>query len=335
VREKILARQEKSAGFSLKGALEGVFSFSPLKVKLAAGVISVVLVFIIGKLYVDYHGEQIMPSKKAAEMQESPKLDIAEKESGEESPAPEKREEQKTVIEKPGTGKGPAADRHQEIVPSKKGEEEKAIAQRGQETPSLPPVTEEEATPVPATPTVQIPMLTDEKPEKQAVVSELKPAGAGGDKEAEKKRTKTVSVEELGSVEQKDSLQATKLEEILASQVGFVSRQGPGQAALYVVDGNAIPQVKEPDTVVQTDTLYRVIQVWKAYVERHPADSLSQEAYSQIATAYYLLAKASQDTSVISEGSNLIRQYMNQAQDPAVKDDLNRKLKQIQALRHK
>ena len=56
VREKILARKERSPAFGLKKSLESIFSFSPLKIKLAAGLVSVVLVFIIGKLYVDYRG---------------------------------------------------------------------------------------------------------------------------------------------------------------------------------------------------------------------------------------------------------------------------------------
>lgn len=334
VRDKILAQRDESPAFSLKSLIEGIFSFSPLKIKLVAGVISVVLVFVIGKLYVDYRGEQIIPSKKVVEVKESPKLDIAEKESGEESPAPLKKEEQKTDLKKPEIAKGAVADRHQEVVPSKKGEEEKSIAERGQEAPSLPPVTEEKSTPVTAAPAVQIPMPDEGESDKQVMVPESKAAGAGGDKEAEKKRAKIVSMEDLGSLVQKDSLQATKVEETFASQADHVGDHSP-KAAFYVVDGNPLPQVKEPDTVVQADTLRKVIQAWKAYVEKHPDDSLSQEGYSQIATAYYLLARASQDTSLISEGSNLIRQYMNQAQDPAVKDDLNRKLKQIRALRQK
>ncbi len=335
MREKILTRQEETPGFSLKRALEGIFSFSPLKVKLAAGVISVVLVFVIGKLYVDYRGEQIIPSKKVAEVQEPPKLDIAETELGEKSPAPEKKEEKKTVLDKPGTGKGAAADRHQEVVPSKKGEEDKAIAERGREAPSFPPVTEEAAAPVPAAQAVQIPMPAEGEPEKQAVVSESKPAGAGADKEAEKKRTKIASVEDLGSMVVRDSLQERELRETLAPQVGFLRDQTPSQTASYTLDGSSTPKVGEADTIIQADSLRRVIRVWEAFIQEHPADSLSQEAYSQIATSYYLLAKASQDTSVISEASKLIGQYINQVRDSAVKDDLSRKLKQIQALRRK
>ncbi len=332
VREKILARQEKTSTFSLTRALESVFSFSPLKIKVAAGVISVALVFVIGKLYVDYRGEEIPPSERVVKVQETSKLDIAEMEMEEESP-PVERIEEKRISEKPETAKEGAADRRKEVAPSGKGEKEKGIPDRGKEAP--PAVVKDETASAPAVPAVQIPVPVQGESEKQAVITQPKSAGAGVDKKVEKKRARTASEEETDTLRVQDTLQALELENVLAPQAGFVSEKAHLQTAVYRLDGISIPKIGEADTMVQTDTLDRVTQVWKAYVERHPADSLSQEGYSQIATAYYLLARASQDTSVISEGSKLIEQYISQTQDPANKDDLNRKLKQIQALKQK
>jgi hypothetical protein len=334
VRERIRTQEEKSPAFSWKKALENFFSFSPLKIKVAAGVISVVLVFVIGKLYVDYRGEEIIPSKKVAKVQEPPRVEIAEIELEEESSPAEKSEERKPVLDKQEVAKEDVADLHREIVPSKKGVEEKVVPQRGKEAPS-PMVAEKEAAPVPAAPAVQIPAPEKGKAEEQAVVMESKTAGAGVDREAEKKRAKIVSGEELSSIAARDSLKQSRLNDVAATPVGFVDRQAPTGIAVYTLQGESVAQIGEADTVTQADNLKRVVRIWKTFIDENPADSLSQEGYLQIATAYHLLARASQDTSVISEGSHLIEQYLKQVRDPAIKEGLNDKLKKIQALREK
>jgi len=85
--------------------------------------------------------------------------------------------------------------------------------------------------------------------------------------------------------------------------------------------------------LMQVDELRRTIQVWKAYIQENPADSLTNQGYLQVATCYYLLAKLSQDTTVISEGSKLIEEYLDQIKDPTVKEKLGARLRKIKALR--
>ena len=84
---------------------------------------------------------------------------------------------------------------------------------------------------------------------------------------------------------------------------------------------------------MQADELRRTIQVWKAYIQENPSDSLTNQGYLQVAIGYYLLAKLSQDTTVISEGSKLIDEYVDQIEDRKVKEELSGKLKKIKALR--
>jgi hypothetical protein len=64
VRERIIAQKEESFSFRLKKVFENIFTFSPLKIKIAAGVVSIVFVFVVGKLYVDYQGKEVIPSSK-------------------------------------------------------------------------------------------------------------------------------------------------------------------------------------------------------------------------------------------------------------------------------
>jgi len=73
VRERIVQREEESFAFGLKKAVQAIFSFSPLKIKVAAGLASVLLVFIVGKLYVDYRGQEIVSRKESMQIQEQPR----------------------------------------------------------------------------------------------------------------------------------------------------------------------------------------------------------------------------------------------------------------------
>jgi hypothetical protein len=336
VREKLIARQEKPA-FGWKQVLENVFSFSPLKVKIAAGVISVVFVFVVGKLYLEHRGEHIAPPQELAQMRQEPKSDHIQEELGNKpSPTGESgKQAAPAVVAKPGAEKKPADERGKEPPPSQIAGEEKPVSQKGREILSPPPVRDEEA-PSTAVPSAQTPSTVKAEAEEGAVVSESKSAGAGADQRAQKKAEIVAIPEETGALKGGDSAQENRLQEILSTQVGFVSPQTSSRiVSLPTNGGPPITKIGEADTLVQADTLREVIAVWRAYVKEHPTDSLSREGYLQIATAYYLLARAGQDTSQISEGVNLIRQYLDQVQDPAVKRELGRKLKQIQALRQK
>jgi hypothetical protein len=336
VREKIMARQEKPA-LGLRGIIESVFSFSPLKIKIAAGVVSVLFVFVVGRLYLEYRGEHIAPPQESAQMRQEPKSDHVQEELGNKPSPPGESGKQAApvVVAKPGTAKEPASESRKETLPSQVAEAEKYASQKGGKTPSPPLVSDEEA-PSTAVPSVQIPAPVKAEAEERDLVSESKSAGAGVDQRTQKKKTEIISVPETGTLKGGDSTQENRLKEILSTQVGFVSPQTSSRVVFHPLEGGPpIAKIGEADTAVEADTLKRVIEVWRAYVKEHPTDSLSKEGYLQIATAYYLLARASQDTSVVSEGSGVIEQYIDQVQDSTVKGGLNRRLKQIQALRQK
>jgi hypothetical protein len=331
VKEKLITRQEKPA-FGWKQVLESVFSFSPLKVKIAAGVISVVFVFVVGKLYLEYRGEHVASSQESAQMRQEPKSDHVREELGNKpSPTGESgKQAAPVVVAKPGIPKEPG----QEALPSQIAGEEKPALHKREVTLSPAQVSGEQA-PSTAAPSAEIPAPVKAEAEEQDLLSESKSAGAGAEHEVAKKKTGIVSMPEMAAVRVQDTATLRQAESAPAMPVGFASRLTPTATKVYVLDGDSVSMMVEADTTMPVDSLGRVVQLWKGYILKHPSDSLSKEGYLQVATAYYLLARASRDTSVISEGVNLIQQYLERVQDPAVKRDLSRKLKQIQALKQK
>jgi hypothetical protein len=334
VKEKILIQQEKSPSFGWKRFLDSVFSFSPLKIKVAAGVISVLFVFIIGKLYMDYRGGEILPWEKTAKLQEPPKSVVKDIEPEEEFAPMVSEEGAESVPEEIETTKGEAIDRKGEIIPPKKEDKGKTAYPKSIEAPTPPAVTEEKIAPASA-PEITIPVPTEAEVEDIVAIPESKPTGAGVDQEAKKKRETPTAILKPADLKVQDSLKERGLKDIVTAQLDLGNVQHLLPVGTYELNGNSIPKIGEADTTVPTDTLKKVIQVWQTFIQENPADSLSDEGYLQVATAYYLLAQTSQDTSYISIGSEVITQYLDKAEDPSIEAALRDKLRKIQALRQK
>jgi len=354
VMEKIVSQKEKSFAVRLKQAFENILTFSPLKIKIAAGLVSILLVFIIGKLYVDYKGKEIVPSapmsRKVEPVSNLPvpkieKKEVPSKEVGKEkipslSVKPQKKGEPpalslpegKTISEeKVGKLSEPLQEEIQ--VPAiAKVEEEKTIP--SEKVTATYSKSEQKKEILPPAPRVEPHEQgeTQSLSEQQAVIPEEVKGGTGvkpEDREAESAKT-SLHKSELYKIH--DTTQESISKDVLATQAGLVKSSAKSQVTFYSLNGNSIPQIQESDTLMQTDTLTRVIQVWKAYIEKNPTDSLSQKGYLQLATAYYLLAKLGQDTTIISQGLNFIEQHIDKINNPAIKEQLNLRLEKIKTL---
>jgi len=99
MREKIAASPVESTVFGWKKALVGVFS--PWKIRIATAVVSIVLVFIIGKLYVDYRGKTIIPKAPASSVVREAPISITEMEKKKLSPPAESQHKTATPLEQP------------------------------------------------------------------------------------------------------------------------------------------------------------------------------------------------------------------------------------------
>ena len=337
VREKIMEREEESPAFRLKKALQDIFSFSPLKMKVAAGLVSVVLVFIVGKLYVDYRSQEIVPFREVIRSEEQPQLDVTKvAEKGEVSEAEDrdrairpldepKREaefaevkeakKRAIVTEQPITGEGSTAEEMGIPAPPKVAEEKGVSV-------SVPPVAD------------QVTVEGEIPSEQPGIPPAAKQVGAGIEKKHEEARDTGIRVEEEKTGELEELAVEGKDKRVIMKDVTAAVRTVRPMER-YMVNKVAVPKIQEDDTLMRMDALTTTVQVWKDFIEENPADSLSREGYLQIAMAYYLLAKLSQDTTVISEGKKLIEGYLDQIAEPTLKKRLSDKLEAIKALREK
>ena len=341
IREKISEREEKSFAFGLKRALQSLFSFSPLKIKVAAGLVSVVLVFIVGKLYVDYRGQEILPRKGIVQTEEQPQLDV-------------------TKVAKKGEV-SEAEDQHRPARPADKPKREKKAVDleeaKKNETPPGEPISGEEMAPkelgaltapevtqetgVPAlSPGVgdQAAVEAQTPSERPAVSSEAEQIGAGAQEKHKRAQEAAATAEKEKIAEGEDILGKGDAEAPAKSSVGLPQPTGfraSTATAQYEVNRVTIPRMQDDDTLMPADELRRTIEVWTKHIEENPADSLNNHGYLQVAIGYYLLAKLSQDTTIISEGTRVIEEYHKHSDDPTVKKELSSTLEKMKALKGK
>ncbi len=329
VREKILVRKERSPAVRFKKSMESAFTFSPLKIKIAAGLISALLVLIIGKLYMEYHGGKMAPPAPVIRTVEVPSLDTVEIEKKEAFPTEEGGK--KVYLEKPEIETKPTIteETEEEAIPLERVDEKGEALLTGM--PTHPKVEAEKAIPSPA-PALedQTPIETARPSEHQFMPSETKSIEAGveeGVKEgitlSQDETQKAEGVHKRGGAKEpvgKDVV-ATKSDLRFSSTVDH-----------YVVNKVTVPKIEANDTLMQVDELRRLIQVWKTHIEENPSDSLTNQGYLQVAIGYYLLSRLTQDTTDISAGSRLIEGYLDQIEDQPIKDQLSDKLKKIRAL---
>jgi len=324
VREKIIVRKERSPAVRFRKLMENILTFSPFKIKIAAGLVAVVLVFIIGKMYMEYHGGRITPPAPVMRPVEIPGFDTRGMGKGKAFPTEEG--EKKIYSEKlQKETKSITTDETKEKAISSEGAVNKRETMlRKEKTIPQPKVAEEKAPPslVPITKYEGI-MEAARPSKKESLSREVKPSGGGMRKEVRAKSQRIEGVNQRGGTEKPAG------EVITADSV-----YGPSSAlGHYVVDKMRVPRVEPNDTLMQVDKLIKIIQVWKTYIEENPGDSLANQGYLQVAIGYYLLGRLTQDTTDISAGSKLIGEYLNQTKDPKIKAQLSDQLKKIETLR--
>lgn len=336
VRERLVIQKETAPAFGLKKFLESIFVISPWKIKVAAGVASIVLVFIIGKLYMDYRGKEIIPSSSITGGVKEQPLKITEIEKQKTPPLGENQGKIISSVDK--------TKRMPESVVSDQGGE-KSVSQKIKRS-EKPALLKDQEISVPAqtaggksTPPSPAPQAKEITPNiaKQKVPVETPPAtGAGGEKKIERLKV------EAASSQAEKTKQGTNIQEILAPEKGIIIKDittatktsliSAPSADQYVIDQKAIPKIDETDTLMQADELKNVIQTWIDHFRDNPADSINNQGYLQVATAYFLLSRLSPDSTIISEGSQLIDKYRTEVKDQTVKDQLSHRLEKIKAL---
>ncbi len=346
VREKIAASQGESTVYGWKKALTGVFS--PWKIKVATAVVSIALVFIIGKLYLDHRGKAIIPKAPVtSEVKEAP-LSITETEKGEISFPTESQRKIATPVEQPKkTLPIVGADREKGKVPSPVGEgTEKQTELKEQKVIVADKVPRQKAISIPSPVAEEKPQAQIAKPQaegmpiqinEQEMPAETAPAAVAGKglDTAKTREVKTLPREEnvpkVATIAEKirgekptTLLKLSSVDNSTSSYKLTIHDKG--------IDEAMIPQISETDTLIQSDELSNIIQIWKDHFKDNPSDSLNEQGYLQVATAYILLNRLSPDTTMVNQGSYLIEEYRNRTKDPAIKEQLSDKLRKMKTL---
>jgi hypothetical protein len=333
VTERIAAQKEESFSLKLKNFLQNLFTFSPLKIKVAAGVVSVVLVFIVGKLYVDYRGKQIVPTKPPMESTKAPAIHAPEAAKEIAPPEEKAKKQEKRALARDEVEKGVSPeiipeDKITPVVPLEQGIEKK--------TEFAPPAKElDKAQAAKGIPKGET--LTETVELRQEVGTPEPQMTGAGTKERGKVLEKAVPPEHKARDADETQLKGiTKTAAKQPSQLVFDRAVKTASVTdYYAIDDERVPKIAEDDTLLQEDVLRKTIEIWSTYIEQNPGDSLANEGYLQVAIGYYLLGKLTRDESDILKGIEILEKYQNQITEPKAKEEVTNKLEQLKALKEK
>ncbi len=346
VRDEIILRRRKSIWVRLKAGWESLFFYSPLKLRIAAGIASILLVFIVGKLYWDYKGKEVERIRSERMERILP------------IPAQQKPKLQTPAIKESLVTKEPA--RETTLVKP----EPSIVEQKNLQVPAFPEsVLAEriEKSTEQLAPTESVISLAGDKAQAD------KEKGVGEGQTPELKKNVTVTAE--GSIIDKGvtaSLKTITQEEIAARRPAlpettlYIQKLPEEKSATrmmaqktatpqksdkdfhaaegvkyYKVDKSWVRALTEKDTVVEADTLKNIIFSWKEYFEKKPASEWAPEGFSQVDIAYELLFLKTGDDTLRQQGIKLLNKYKDLVTDQKFKDELTKKISELEALKKK
>jgi hypothetical protein len=349
VMEKIDAREEAPAGFGLKRLMGMIVPTPGHRLRVAAGLVSLAVVIAVGVLYVEHRGERVLPPGVSLPVEREKPGEEAREVAGVEQPArategvvePKKTEDAARTLE---TGAAPRKIQTEtaRATGKKAAAPPSPPSQANELVPAETKGKDEEKAPAVYTEAVKSAEKTNEKTtESSTETSAEKPA-------VTQRPTQALAVGERTVEEQKGHpLAEARTRAELAPPMRF-----------YVVDGTRLQRITDTDTLVGIDELRTLIATWKNYIEKNPTDgsaprqegaqtllnaspgntrvrtdSLTNEGYRQVASAYCLLARQSRNADVVSEGARTIKTYLDRAEDPAVKEFLAAKLEELEKSR--
>lgn len=313
------AGRERKAASGLRRALAGLFTVSPSRLRIAAGVVSVAVVVIVGILFFKERGGEIVTTRRVVETERSPVYESGRREVGQEAGVERSKREIDKHAEKPfdievarnGVKKEKEVPSEESVPGEKKAFEEAEPRDRteGRETETAEMIVTEESV---AAPKAEAPSI-----ERETATKRIDSAGP-------------VLGRKTGKSED------FRGEKINKSALSRMTAAPPGATGdHYILNGMIVYRIEEGDTAIRESELKNLIQAWMVYIDENPQDSLILHGYEQVATAYYLLAIRTRDEAVVSEGSRLIEEYIALTDDPRLLEILSRKLHDIQRLQKK
>lgn len=311
VRERIISKQKQPFGAKLKEFASNIFVFTPARLRVAAVVASIVLVFIVGKLYMDYRGtipQRIKPVEKRI-------------------PKAEKRE---TAPEAPRTEKGKPVPAPKKDVPARgveKIENEKLKMQKGKLTISEEAELKEIDTGKGAELITKKPVIGSMR--KRVAVPEI--AEQETPKLIEKEAPKA-AMRVMADVEKKKPKPRSKI----SFDVVISETMPEGAIVEYLfVDSIHIPDVDYRQKVLSADSLRVFIDFWSEFIKENPEDIFVEIAYLQIAASYYYLFDKTKDDSIRVEGVKQIEEFLKISKEEETKKSLKQRLEKLKGSKEK
>ena len=351
------AREERSV-YSLKRRLAGLFTISPARLRIAAGVVSVAVVASVVILYISRRGGDIVPPRMVTQTE---RLAGAGEHRGDEQAAitPERAEPEREALDTrtmpvPAPGEGEKKE-----APATPDLEERAVSEPGAR--DRQPVTEEETAVIEerarekSEPAAALDAEKREREDATALDAESRAREAAAAEDAEKLEREDATTEGAEKREEEDAVPQDRMGSTMGKRSKALSpayekslpERKIDKSAMteksdigiardreqFDLNGTFVPKVTEADTSIFEDELKMHIERWTAYIESNPGDSLSIDGFEQVAIAYYLLSRLTRDEAVIREGSSTVREYADRAADPALRDVLLEILRKMEALR--
>lgn len=309
VRNKIILRRKKPIWAKIKSGWESLFLYSPNKLRIAAGIASILLVFIVGKLYWDYRGGEL--EKTRTERMEKALSTSIQKEPEEPAPAVKEslqvEDQKKIILSAPVT---PPAE--------EKVQEEKAIQADKDKAQASQPST----------------MVTAEKPkieEKAAEELTLASQAELANPPVGVQET-TIHLQEFSDKKKAIEMAA---EQTVSGRKADIGLYAGGGIRYYKVGENWIRALSENDTLAEADTLKKVVTSWSEFFNEKPEAEWVFEGFSQLKTAYQLLFLKSKDDSLLQAGIELLNKYKESLSEQKTKDELSKKITDLENLKKK
>jgi hypothetical protein len=313
VRQKIVSKQKQPFGAKLKEFASNIFVFTPARLRVAAAVVSIILVFIVGKLYIDYRGtipERVKPAEK--EIPKADKREIAFEEPRIEEekriPAPKKGapiEEKKDVV-----GKKEPEITKEKLAISEKAELKEIEAGKGAELMTKKPPARDIGKVAP------VPEIAEQEV--------LKPV--------EKEVVLKAPMRAMADVEEKKAKPRSK--------IMCVDIIGEGDAEGHTImcsmpDGTKIPDIDYNHGVLSTDSLRVIRDFWSKFLKDNPEDDAVERAYLQIAASYYHIFNKTKDEVIRVEGIKQIEEFLKISTKEKTKENLRQRLENLKSLKAK
>jgi hypothetical protein len=310
VRERIISKKQPF-GAKLKEFASNIFVFTPAKLKIAAAVASIVLVFIVGKLYIDYRGtipERIKPAEK--EISTPEELETEVKAPGIEKekpvPVPEKlapvREEKKITERKALDIEKEKIKEKREKLPPEEGKDYEVVAKKkaprdvGKKAP-IPEIMEQEVA-----------------------------------KTVEKAEPVKGTMRTLTDAEEKKAKPPSK---VLCEAIIFEGQTKMTTTRYSLPDGTQIPDVDYRQKELSADSLRVIIDFWSKFIKDNPEDTFVESAYLQIAASYYYLFDKTKEEGIRVEGIKRIEEFLKISQKEETKEGLSQRLEKLKGLKEK